>query len=242
MEFKCSSCNYTTPIKLCIDRHITKIKKCGINPTIITINGSILCEYCNIVCKTKRLINDHYKVCKILKKLETNQLEQLIITNNISIPLTIPLRSYTDPKIPDNINDICEEAWGKMRCVITYIERVYFSEKLPENHSICITNIRAALGTKVFNGSMWVFIDTNNFITEIITNTIRALNKWIMSNHKTNNFRDKYKKYIAGENQNTLTKNIRNELKLLLHKNSKNGFVNPKSTTVVPYINNPCSS
>lgn len=240
------------------------MKKCGENPTIITINKVISCEYCGVTCKTIRTITDHYKICKIFKniKQENSRLDKTPvtsdtssihitnntnntniinntnnITNNILVPVQvqIPLRSYYDPKIPDDIDDICEEAWDRMKCVPTYIERVYFNNDIPENHSICTSNIRATLGTKIYDGDKWIIASTNHIVGSMVTNTHTILDKWARANKKRSKYLDTYNNYVR-ENKNILASNAvqeRNEIKSLLYQGHKDGKVNTKSTTVV---------
>jgi bacterioferritin (cytochrome b1) len=75
----------------------------------------------------------------------------VINSNNI---INIQLRPYTDPRLPDDMDDIFEESWDKMKSVQTYLERIHFSEELPENNNMCITNLQTKLA-KVFNGKKW---------------------------------------------------------------------------------------
>lgn len=254
MEFKCSLCDYRSPLKLCVDRHVTKKKKCGPNPSVIIIDGSITCEYCKIVCKTTRLINDHYKVCKIRNQPtpKPNSKPELLMPNikvpnvsnvpnvpNVPPNMLVKLKPYNDPKIPDNIDDICEEAWTKMKCVLTYIKRIYFDIKLPENHSMCISNIRVALGTKVFKGTSWEYLNTINFINNIVHKTQTTLDEWIMADANRQKYKDAYNRYVAGASLGALVKKYtdeREETKLLLYRSCKNGLVNTKSIFVTAYV------
>lgn len=243
MEFKCSACEYTSLNKFCADRHITKMKKCGENPTVIIINNSISCEYCGTECKTIRTMTDHYKICKIFKnaQLETSTTHTStahVLTKNILKHVHVPLMSYYDPKIPDNIDNICEEAWRKMKCVPTYIKRIYFDTNIPENHSICISNLRAVLGTKIYDGDKWVVAGTNYIISAIIIDVHSILDKWVKADKKRSKYLKAYTKYIAdiAENQGILSSNDaqeRSELKALLYQGYVEGKVNTKSTTAV---------
>lgn len=65
MEYKCSVCDYTSPFKITIERHMIKKKKCGDNPTIIEVPVHIKCEFCNKLYKTRDNLTKHLKFCKI---------------------------------------------------------------------------------------------------------------------------------------------------------------------------------
>jgi len=77
MEFKCSSCDYTSSYKQDLQRHIIKQKKCGENPLILEIHNVIKCEYCNKSYKTKDNLNKHYKICKEKKFNNTEELKKM---------------------------------------------------------------------------------------------------------------------------------------------------------------------
>jgi hypothetical protein len=251
MEFQCSICEYTSPYKINTERHINKKKKCGENPSIIEIRTNIICEYCNKSYKTRDNLINHYKVCKVKKadiveenrllKEEINQLKKqasinikgnnnTINNNTINNNYTIQLTSYDNPKLPDDMDDIYEDAWEKQKSIQTYIERVHFSADMPENHNICITNLRTKLAAKVFNGTRWETKDQNKILDEIIENTNKILDKWVRTN-KTR--REKYEgafiEFVENEGRKKFDEETKNELKLLLYDSYKNGTVDIKS-------------
>ncbi len=174
MEFKCSSCDYTSAYRVSVERHITKKKKCGDNPTIIEVLTEIICEYCNNLYACKDSLIKHLKICKVKKegieeenrrlkkelkvaKEANKKLASININGNNNISnsnsnnitnnnILIQLRPYNDPKLPEDMDDICEDAWIKQKSVPTYIERVHFNMELPENHNMCITNLMVKNG------------------------------------------------------------------------------------------------
>lgn len=265
MEFKCSICDFTSQQKACVQRHINRKNKCGDNPYVITIDGNVTCEYCNLVCKTRYIVNNHYKVCKQRGNSKLGELKELnnqhkssiihisgningnnnnINTNNtntnntnINVAVPVPLRPYFEPIIPEDIDDICEESWDKMKCITTYIERVFCNSEIPENHSMCITNLLSKLGTKVFNGHRWETLETSKFIVEIIARTTAILDKWVSVNKKRSKYRQTHDNYVKSISQSKLRENIDDEitsLKLLLHNYSKSKEINIKSHVATP--------
>ena len=253
MEFKCSACDYTSSSKFSLERHINKQKKCGENQKIIEMHVNINCEYCNKSYKTKEVLGKHLKICKVKKSSIEKELEKVKkelqeLKNNTNVNNTInntnvnntinivtnnyiQLRPYNNPRLPADMDDIYEDAWGKQKSVQTYIERVHFNTEFPENHNICITNLRARLAAKVFNGENWETKDQDQIIDEIIKSTNILLERWVKRNKKR---REKYEEafieFMEGESKKKYNEETKNELKLLLYDNYKNGIVNIKSS------------
>jgi len=251
MEFQCSSCGYNSSFKVSVERHINKKKKCGENPIILSVPIDIVCEYCDKQYNTKETLVKHLKICKVKKsniekeleliKKELQELKQTAKTaaktvnshnnttnntntnshNTINNNITIQLRPYNDPKLPDDMDDIYEDAWEKQRSIPAYLERVHFNIDHPENHNICITNLRSRLAAKVFNGDKWETKDQEQLLDEIIENVGQTLDRWAKSSKKRI---ERYKGYM-----NEVDEESKNEIKLLLYDNYKNGTVNIKS-------------
>ncbi len=250
MEFKCSICDYTTPYKIAINKHFTKQNKCGDNPHIIEVKVDIRCEYCDKSYKTKDNLTQHHKICKNKKTSIEKELEQVkkelqelkqaktininnidnsnnstttsttSTTNNIiNNHFTIQLRPYNDPRLPDDIDDIYEDALEQQSIPI-YLERVHFSEDYPENHNLCITNLRSRLAAKVFNGVLWETKDQEQLLDEIVNNVRQMLNKWVKSDRKRI---ERYK------NTNLIDKDTKTNVKILLYDSYKNGIVDIKT-------------
>lgn len=243
MEFYCSICEYTSPYRHSLERHVSKQKKCGDNPRIETIEVIIACDYCNKTYKTKDNLTKHLKICKVKKnnlelenqllKKELEELKQAkavnITTNshntnshntfNNHNHFTIQLRPYNDPRLPDDIDDIYEDAWEQQSIPI-YLERVHFSEDYPENHNLCITNLRSRLAAKVFNGVRWETKDQEQLLDEIVDNVGQVLNKWVKSDRKRI---ERYK------DASLVDKDTKRDVKTLLYDNYKNGTVDIKT-------------
>jgi len=254
MEFQCSLCNYLSPSKFSLERHINKKNKCGENPTIVLVPIEIRCEYCNKLYKTREVLIKHLKICKVKKSNIEKELESVKkklqelqtpkhtktvnnhTTNNtnshntIHNHFTVQLRPYNDPKLPDDMDDIYEDAWEKQRSIPAYLERVHFSIDHPENHNLCITNLRSRLAAKVFNGDKWETKDQEQLLDEIIENVGQTLDKWANSSKKRI---ERYKGYMNVDDEES-----KNEIKLLLYDNYKNGTVNIKSDKQIKTIEN----
>jgi hypothetical protein len=231
MEFKCSACDYTSPYKIALDKHVNKKNKCGENPIVISVPIDIICEYCNKQYKSKDNLAQHLKICKVKKsnfeeenrilkrqldeanrKLSSININSNNTNNTINNNITIQLRPYNDPRLPDDMDDIYEDAWEKQRSIPTYIERVHFSEDYPENHNLCITNLRSRLAAKVFNGTHWETKDQEQF---------QSLDKWVKISKKRI---ERYKDSI-----DLVDKDMKRDVKMLLYDSYKNGLVDIKT-------------
>lgn len=257
MEYKCSSCGYETPYKCNAERHVNKKKKCGVSPKMQETIVDTSCMYCGGRYKTKDILKRHKEKCKAQKnnlsieiidlKEQVEELKKkqvpIIINGNITnndnsntntINYIIQLRPYNDPRLPEDMDDVYKDAWERQKSVHTFIERIHFNSEFPENHNICITNLRTKLAAKVFNGDKWETKDQNKIIDEIVENTNKALDKWIKADHKR---RAKYERdfvsYVEREGKEKFDEEIKNELKLLLYDSYKNGVVNIKTTSQI---------
>jgi len=255
MEFECSVCNYTSSYKSNTERHINKQKKCGENPQIIEVIVKIICEWCNKSYASKDNLTKHYKICKVKKADMEEELKQVkkelqeanrqlnqakTIVNNsgtinngtINNTYNIQLRPYNNPRLPDDMDDIYEDAWQRQKSIQTYIERVHFNTEYPENHNMCITNLRSKLAAKVFNGDQWETKDQDKILDEIIANTNQLLDKWVKSTKKRREHYEKsFIEYMQHESKKEFDNETKNELKILLYDGYKNGLIDIKATT-----------
>ena len=160
-----SLCNYTSYLKVNVQKHINKQTKCGEGiAEILEIPVEITCEYCSKEFSTKPSLKRHLKTCKIRKadieeenkKLheENKKLLEVIAkkeptsttinnttnnTNNtINNNIIIQITPYNDPNL-EGVERYYKEAIKKIfMSVPTIIERIHFNELMPENHNICI--------------------------------------------------------------------------------------------------------
>ena len=246
--YKCSGCEYTSELKMNVERHINKLNKCSEEKLMINvINGIINCTYCNKEFTTQTILHKHEKNCKdkekaniieILKKQsedlkkQSEDLKELkeeiknfrnltivkqdtIITNTNTF-ITVQLRPYNDPKLPDDMDDIYEDAWSKKKSIATFIERIHFNPDLPENHNICITNLKSNL-VKVFTEQGWVTIDQDNLLNEIMITTSNLMDKWVNAQKNRQEYKDDYFEYFGQVGHRFITGDNKHELVLLFY-------------------------
>jgi len=194
-------------------------------PTIIVEDEEIICEYCknnffnqaslirhqDNACKSKVLIlkNKLFEAQEKIKVLEDekkklvsgsatdgNVVVNINTINNTNNFITVQLRPYNDPKLPDDMDDIYEDAWSKKKSIATFIERIHFNPDLPENHNICITNLRNNLA-RVFTEQGWITRDQDNLLDEIIATTTNLLDKWVNEKQSRKEYKDDYFEYFG---------------------------------------------
>jgi len=260
MEFSCSICSYRTDKKANIERHINNKRKCGIGtPIIIEIPVTINCNFCKKTFTTVASMKRHLKICKIKKEQTEEEIakkdEQIrelkeklaeaskkIInntTNNTNIInnnfITVQLRPYNDPKLPEDMDDIYEDAWSKKKSISTFIERIHFNPDLPENHNICITNLKSKL-VKVFTEQGWVTKDQDNIINEIIITTDHLMEKWVNAKKSRQEYKNSFFEYLGQVGRKFISDD--NVQELLFYNGHQSGMVNIKSSTkeVLPIL------
>lgn len=201
MEYRCTGCNYSFDEKDTGRIHLLKKNKCGDNPSIIAIDGKISCLYCNSTVKTNKLLNvSHHKCMPTI------------------VGLKFRLKPYRLPNLPCNIDDICAESWFNMRCVLTYVKNVYCSPLLPVNHSIYITDLCTATAARVFVGKSWGVKNQDMFLDELITLVTNKLNAWITLDYSRREvYQKNYDKFMAKKNKDTVYRETRDYLRLMLY-------------------------
>jgi len=147
-----------------------------------------------------------------------------------NVYVTIGLRPYNDPKLSDDMDDIYEDAWIKMKSVQTFIERLHLSEDLPENHNICITNLKTKFA-KVFTEQGWIIKDQDSLLDEIIINSNRMMDRWVKAKKNRAKYQDAFIDHLEQVGKKKFNTEARNELKMMLYNAWKNGIVDTNSST-----------
>jgi len=246
MEFACSQCSYQSYLKVNVTSHIDK--KCT-KAEILEIPVEINCEFCLKEFNTRPSLKRHLKTCRVrktsieaelrsaqakIKDLETKLAQKpttvINSTTNNNINIIIQLRPYNDPKLPDDMDDIYEDAWSKKKSIPTFIERLHLNDELPENHNMCITNLKSKLA-KVFTEQGWTTRDEDKLLDEIITQSNRLLDKWVKAKKNRKEYENDFIEYLEEVGKKRFNEDTKKELRLMLHDAHKNGTVNIKSRT-----------
>jgi len=127
MEFYCSICEYTSPYRHSLEKHINKQKKCGDNPHIEISETNIRCEFCNKLYKTKDNLTKHLKICN-KKTIKTDHTKK----ENEDLKKQIQVMKLEDTikKLEDTIKKLTTENKKLKEMVITKAQIRAESRKL----------------------------------------------------------------------------------------------------------------
>lgn len=235
MNFKCSLCDYSTPLKHNAYLHINKKKKCGEGiPYIIDVKIDINCEFCKKPFATLRNLNKHLIICKV-KKINLEQENKIlkeklaiaealnnkpttINTNNIAQQniINVHLTAYNNPNLKDAEKYYKEAVKKIFMAVPTLIEKIHFNENNPENHNLVIKNARTKIA-KVFNGKKWTSINEEQLLDELVDTYENLLNDYAMENNpkyitKMNIIKDR-------DTEEKVNEDLKTEVKKVLYDN-----------------------
>ena len=206
----------------------------------INTNDTIYqCEYCHRKLSRKSHLNRHYKTCKAknsdtISTIITEQLRQKdeqinallkktgnVTNNNTQINNNITINAYikTDfSHITDQDYCAClERASGSVK---QFLDITYFNPNRPQNHNVCINNMRSKYGL-VHNGITWDIMDQDEIIDDLIdqSHCMLDMKSNLLMKKKPNDYEDvvrKYQKYTELREEATVVKKVREEVKLLL--------------------------
>jgi hypothetical protein len=244
VHFECPRCNFETDHRSNMKSHIDRKTKCTVIKNDIDLKefeNEILdrtFEKIYLLSKIKKLELEVETLKKQLAEKPTKITTQNNTNNNIgrdqniNTYITIQLRPYNDPKLSDDMDDIYEDAWSKQKSVPTFIERLHLNGDLPENHNMCITNLRTKLA-KVFTEQGWVTKDQDQILDEIIKNSNRLLDNWVKAKKRRETYKNDFMSYLEDNNLTSAKVNddAKKELKLILYDAYKNGMVDIRSGT-----------
>jgi hypothetical protein len=236
VKYECIRCNYETDQKARMRLHIHKKIPCPSEKSdlnVLDYEEEILNkgeQY--LLDKIKKLEAENESLKKQLAEKPTNINTQnnTTIGRDQNINITIQLRPYNDPQLADDMDDIYEDAWSKKKSIPTFIERLHLNGDMPENHNMCITNLRTKLA-KVFTEQGWMTKDQDLLLDEIISNTSRMMDKWVKAKKGRREYENDFIEYLDEIGKKRFNEDTKKELKLMLYDAYKNGMVDIRSGT-----------
>jgi hypothetical protein len=180
-------------------------------------------KYCNIEQTSKNIID------KLNKKVSQLEKANLQSSNKISDTKT----QNTETKLPYNKSDhkfisdsnISECMTKQYMSIPHLIKMVHFDPKHPENHNIYVSNIQSK-HLFLYDGTKWVIKDKNEMIENLISSTEyklqETLGRWIKDESNKDKYSfaiEKFKKYLEMKDNDKITDNIKEEIKLMLYNN-----------------------
>lgn len=236
--YKCSICDYNSPQKVNVIKHLSKKIKCGEGEAnLIKLEADIHCEYCKKSITTKPNLIKHLKVCKVkklnieeelikekekVKKLEEELKVQTALNNkpNVTIgtqnnQINIHLTPWNNPVLPDNVEKYYNEALKKLfLSVPTLIKQIHFNKDLPQNHNICIKNMRSGIA-KVYNGSEWESMDEKDVIRTLIDDYESTLTDY--ASEKNPKYIEKMQKIKDRDSEDKVYDDLHTEVKRVIY-------------------------
>jgi len=238
-EFGCSNCEYTSPMKKHVVRHINRKNPCGPGiKEIIEIPVEIVCEYCEKNFSTFPNLTNHVKnYCKLKDKYKDDEIkklkEELRNVKNITINnnnnnnntnntnIIIVVNNYEETsieKITDKIfKNVLKDEPYKM--IPNLIKVVHFNPDIPENHNICLSNRnKNNKYLQVYRNGHWEITDKDTEIDNLINDKETLLGDWVEENKDCHiGIVDKFEEYLETKYDVDTAKLIKDEVELLLY-------------------------
>jgi hypothetical protein len=240
MEFACSVCQYTSPKKSSVIRHINKKQSCGPGiKEIIEIPVEISCEYCKKKFNTNGSLSRHQKdFCKHRKDVleeENKKLKERIkelekrpmSTNNTynDNRTYIVVNNYENTNMK-RLNDgdyikILEDSEEPYRIIPKLIQEVHFNPNFPENHNIRLSNRnRNNKHLQVYRNNHWEIQDKDTEIGNLISDKETNLSDWIdQKGKKYPEALEKFNEYLDQKYDEDIAKLVKDEVEQLLYNN-----------------------
>lgn len=201
MEYHCSGCSVKMSRKDNMKRHVSGCKGSKI---IEILKEKLICEYCSNIFLTKKYLNNHIKnnckakmniindkdkeIQKLQKEIKTLKSKQICQNINVgtinNTNINIILVNYEDSNLSkltdDKINEILEVS-DVYQVVPHLIKEIHFNPEIPENHNVCITNMKSGF-MNVYRNGQWEIVDKKTEIENIINDKETTLSEWAARN------------------------------------------------------------
>ena len=240
-EYKCSVCDYTSPQKESVIRHINRKKSCGQGTKeVIEVPVEIVCEYCNKKfassislryhlknsCKHKDDIKDKEikELKEKVKELE-KQTEKPTVVNNYNTINNTLIINYNDTslsKLQDkDINRIIEGSEEPYHIIPRLIREVHFNPSIPENHNIFISNRgKNNKHINIYRNGHWEVENKSTEIDNLINDKETNLSDWVSEKgEKYPEALEKFNEYLDQKYDEDVSKSVKEEVELVLYNN-----------------------
>ena len=149
------------------------------------------------------------------------------VTNNVNIHLNAFGSSSLDHISDSDYLRCIERATG---CIRNLIEMIYFNPAAPQNHNVCIKDIKSRYAL-LYNGQKWTLHDQDNVIEELVDSSQYTLEQQYGNLSKNTvvkvpkKLQMKYQMYTEQKEKEEVQDTIKNDVKLLLY--NKRDMCNP---------------
>jgi uncharacterized C2H2 Zn-finger protein len=141
-------------------------------------------------------------------------------TNNVNNTIVI-INSFDKPNMSQLTDvDVCPNIRSLNMGISNLVKNVYFNPKLPENHSIRVSNLKKEFAT-VFNGKHWDTVTVEYLLSKLHLWGEYFFEEWIAANG-SDKLIDLFDKYMINlENNVEMQKTAKNNLLLICYNGLK---------------------
>jgi len=230
----CKFCNKIFVNKKNIERHI--LNSCNSKKYMIVgindINNKINKLKEEIIELENKEKNDNLeKKIKILQNTvdklvntEHNSKNNTTINNQtINNNLTININSFGKESL-DHITEADFKKYlnGFFKGFLNLMEKIHFDVNAPQNHNICLTNMRSKY-INVCENNNWVLKEKNEIVDKLINKKYDLLNdkfeEFEENNNLSNKIQDNFKEFQENYNNTEAQKTTKENVKLMLYNN-----------------------
>jgi hypothetical protein len=219
----CMFCNLTLSIKTSTMRHINKY--CKVKKELMDEKNKLVED--KLKKEEKEDNNKLKEELKILKDKVEHLETKKQITQNITINNTQNNLVMINPFGKEDLSHISLQDYKKylngfFPGLVEYIEKVHFDEKAPQNHNICISNLKSKYIT-VHNGTRWITQMRDDVIDRFIN---RKHNQLIDKREELEDLKkidkkviDNFDEFCEALEDNEAKKSIKNDVITMLYDN-----------------------
>jgi hypothetical protein len=241
----CLFCNKTFLNKTNMSRHIDK--SCVKKKELLKEQNIILDEKNKLIEEKNKLIEQQHKILeqekerkrdeenkelkamieKLLERQPIQPIQQIQnITNNNNINQTnnvIMINNFGN----ENLSHITLQDYKKyfstyFKGFLNFIEKVHFDDNMPENHNICITNMKSK-DIKVYEGDKWIAKPKTDVIDKFLRKKLNTLIDKCEELEETDQINDKvvdkFSEFQVNYMDDKAKKNTKDDVILMIYNN-----------------------
>jgi hypothetical protein len=252
----CTNCGKKYANKQTIQRHFNqicdKIKTLRLDKNkIIQEKNDLLQEINKLNEQKNKLVADNEnnelkdeikKIREDMKKLLEKQFIQN--TQNITIHKNITNNNNNNNNMTININSFGKESLdhitldnykkylnGFFPGFVNFIEKIHFDETAPQNHNLCITNLKSKF-ICVYDNGKWIVKDKDDIIDNLITKKYNLLGEKCEEFEETKQISEKtiknFEEFCENYDSIEAQKTTKNNITLMIYNNGDKLINKPK--------------
>ena len=227
--YSCPRCGFMTNRCSNIKSHINRKRVCKPLVADIPVKDSIYEILSNGVKKKRKkkveiLKEENERLREENERLKNKPTTVINNVNNVNndnrvvnVNITLPHRDSNYEFLTDKDYIHCINRM--IMSVPNLIRRIHFNPAHPENHNICIKNLRNKLVME-YDGKQWNICGEDKAIDKLITDHEYILEEWLENGEdKYPKQMDKFEKYLKLKEDDKVVNDIKEEIKLLLYNN-----------------------